>query len=150
MDCKVIAGYPDYTISTNGDVTSYRRSKAGKVMKGGVHVQGYRQINLSKDGSSKTERLHRLVTQAFIPNPDNKEEVNHIDGDKLNNNVTNLEWCTSSENTQHAWDTGLRPDCTKHLRSAIIKLRSEGLSYANIAKELGCGTVTAWNHINKN
>jgi hypothetical protein len=58
---------------------------------------------------SKSYRLHRLVAQTYIPNPENKPQVNHIDGNKQNNMLCNLEWMTHSENVQHACDTGLRP-----------------------------------------
>lgn len=62
---------------------------------------------LYDNGNGTTERVHRLVASAFVPNPDNKSDVNHIDGNKLNNHYTNLEWVTKSENMRHAYDTGL-------------------------------------------
>ena len=62
---------------------------------------------LSKFGHTKYCRIHRLVAQAFIPNPENKPTVNHIDGNKMNNTVENLEWATQSENQLHAIRTGL-------------------------------------------
>ena len=64
---------------------------------------GYEYVHLNNDCIS----LHRLVAKAFIPNPDNKPEVNHIDGNKFNNTVSNLEWVTSKENKEHAWKHGL-------------------------------------------
>lgn len=68
---------------------------------------GYIQVCLTKNGKCKTFILHRLVAQAFIPNPENKPQINHIDGNKENNCVDNLEWCDASENMQHASKTGL-------------------------------------------
>jgi hypothetical protein len=56
----------------------------------------------------KTFTVHRLVATAWIPNPDNKEQINHIDGNKANNSIDNLEWCTSSQNIIHAFSTGLK------------------------------------------
>lgn len=67
----------------------------------------YIRIALFKDGKRVWRNIHVLVAQAFIPNPDNKPEVNHIDGDKLNSRADNLEWVTRLENHQHACDTGL-------------------------------------------
>ena len=68
-----------------------------------INNRGYRAVCLRKT----TYMIHRLVAQAFIPNPDNKPFVNHIDGNKLNNDVSNLEWCTTAENNAHARLTGL-------------------------------------------
>lgn len=70
---------------------------------------GYLKVGLSVDGIHKYYLVHRLVAQAFIPNPNNLPQVNHIDGNKLNNHVDNLEWVSSYENQQHAVKNGLRP-----------------------------------------
>lgn len=69
---------------------------------------GYLRVNLVTDGKDKRYYIHRLVATTFIPNPDNKPQVNHIDGDKTNNSVSNLEWVTISENHIHAFNTGLK------------------------------------------
>jgi hypothetical protein len=68
--------------------------------------KGYLTISISDNGTINKHYVHRLVAKAFIPNVDDKKEVNHIDGDTLNNTVSNLEWCTHSENIKHAWITG--------------------------------------------
>lgn len=72
-----------------------------------VKEAGYLCLDLHKDGKSKEFSIHRLVAQAFIPNPNNLPEVNHKDGDKQNNCVDNLEWCTNLDNVRHAIQNGL-------------------------------------------
>ena len=82
------------------------------ILKNSIDRKGYVRVNVSfkdKNQSIKYFRLHRLVATTFIPNPDNKEQVNHKDGNKLNNNDDNLEWCTNDENMRHAALNYLRP-----------------------------------------
>lgn len=92
-----------YSISDIGEV---RNDKTQKILSQRTQ-QGYKHVTLAINKKGKSFRVHRLVALAFIPNPDNKPFVNHIDGCRSNNNVNNLEWVTPSENTQHAVRTGL-------------------------------------------
>jgi hypothetical protein len=73
-----------------------------RILKQSIDSVGYLNVKLRKNGKITTYRVHRLVARAFIPNSDNKPCVNHLDGNKLNNNIENLEWCTYSRNTRHA------------------------------------------------
>lgn len=103
---KEIEGYEGlYMITVLGDVYSLKR---GIMLKKRLTFDGYIKATLSKNDKAKDFRVHRLVAEAFIPNPENKETVNHIDGDKTNNCVSNLEWATRSEQTQHSYDLGLK------------------------------------------
>lgn len=90
---KVIEGF-DYSVSSLGNVRNDKRNKP----KVGFNNHGYIRIQLSKEGKQSKCYLHRLVALAFIPNPLNKSDVDHIDGQKQNNNVSNLRWATHSEN----------------------------------------------------
>ena len=92
-------GYPNFTVNANGDVW-----KGGVLLKQYANPKGYRYVNNFK---GKSARVHRLVAMAFVQNPDGLPEVNHIDGDKLNNCASNLEWCTRKQNMAHAFATGL-------------------------------------------
>lgn len=106
-----------YEISNLGRIKSLDRSCTdkrgrkyflyGKLMKQKTTSFNYQTISLSKTSKSKDFFIHKLVALAFIPNPENKKEVNHINGIKSDNTVFNLEWCTRSENNRHAIDTGL-------------------------------------------
>lgn len=103
-----IKGYEGlYQITREGNITSLRRNKAMKPFLTGDKGKQYYRIELSKKGIKKTFAVHRLVAQTFISNPDNCPEVNHKDGDKLNNNDWNLEWCTRQQNMKHAQDNNL-------------------------------------------
>lgn len=101
---KAIEGYPNYEVSNQGRVKNVRR---GKVVKSSPNVWGYLGLSLYNDGNCKRHTIHRLVAEAFIKNDEGKKEVNHIDGDKLNNCSDNLEWVTRSENMTHAHENGL-------------------------------------------
>lgn len=96
---KDIEGYEGlYQVSNLGRVHSLYRNI---ILKGSEDIWGYIKVTLYKDGSPSIKTVHRLVAQAFIPNPENKPEVNHIDEDKTNNNVSNLEWSTRKDNLNH-------------------------------------------------
>ena len=97
----------DYQISTFGRVKSIKDGRE-RILKPSVDKDGYLQIALSKNGNVKKFKIHRLVAPAFIPNPDGKSQINHRDGNKMNNHVDNLEWNTDRENNLHAIKTGLR------------------------------------------
>lgn len=78
-----------------------------RTIKGRLNSKGYLQVSLSKNGKVKNEYIHRLVAHAFIQNPNKLPQINHIDGNKQNNNADNLEWYTCKDNIKHAVDNGL-------------------------------------------
>lgn len=95
-----------YEVSNMGEMRSL---VWGKYLRQCVFVEreGYLRVNISKGQFKKRKTVHRLVAEAFIPNPEGLPEVNHINGDKKDNRVSNLEWCTKSQNAIHAYKTGL-------------------------------------------
>ena len=95
-----IDDFPDYLVTSQGRVFSLKYDKM-KELKQTKNKDGYLKVILSKNGKQYSKTVHRLVAQAFIPNHDNKPCVNHIDENKSNNNVKNLEWCTYKENNNH-------------------------------------------------
>lgn len=116
---KPVSGYGGaYEISNLGNVRSVTRkvirrngrviSIKGKDMAMRTDEKGYMRVCLNNNGKTKRVAVHRLVAMAYLPNPDNKPQINHIDGNKGNNCVWNLEWCTNGENQKHAYRTGLK------------------------------------------
>lgn len=102
-----------YEVSNLGNVRSVRYSQSGEViysrtLQPSTKERGYLGVVLSKQSDTKNHLVHRLVAMAFLPNPKHLIAVNHIDGNKTNNNVTNLEWCTDRDNLLHAYKIGLK------------------------------------------
>ena len=107
---REICDFPGYFVSNMGNLSHVvGKGKVRRRLKSWVGVHGYSQTLLTTPSSQKVnKRVHRLVAEAFIPNPSGKEHVNHIDGVKTNNLVENLEWASASENQLHAFQTGLQ------------------------------------------
>lgn len=139
---KQIAGFEDYTINVDGSIYSKHRKRFLKPCKGS---HGYFKINLMKDKKSCNKLVHRLVALTFIPNPNNLPDVNHIDGNKENYGISNLEWCTASYNTQHAYRTGLFSDKCNPLYD--IKTGERYYSIRQAAKALGINPITLTGYI---
>lgn len=118
-DWKVIPGFSKYKISKEGEVCSINRKK---LLKKRINSSGYYEITLTgDDGRRISARHHIILAKTFIPNPRNKKTVNHIDGNKLNNNLKNLEWSTHKEQVEHAVKIGLVKTC-----KPIIQLSLDG------------------------
>jgi hypothetical protein len=135
---KDVKGYEGlYQVSNLGNIKSIDRVVPrgvhnirikGTLRKSKINNRGYLSLTLCKNGKYKHFVLHRLVLESFKDNLLNKEFVNHKDGDKLNNNINNLEWCTCSENNKHAYDLGLKVGSAKdkfgkHNKSSKVVLQ---------------------------
>jgi|DEB0MinimDraft_4_1074332.scaffolds.fasta_scaffold67134_2 hypothetical protein len=132
---KTIEEFPKYEVSSQGKV---RNIKTGRVLKTSLNNKGYKQVNLGK-----SLLVHRLVCLTFLPNK--SETVNHIDGDKFNNNVSNLEWCTNEYNQKQAWENGLydgRKKMCLDLRTGVYYdtasnfSRAKGMNRSTLHKHL--------------
>jgi len=150
---KDIKGYEGlYQVSNLGRVKSLQRyvthNFGGKkivrerILKQIINGSGYYLVCLHILGKQKNHHIHRLLSDHFIPNPDNKPQVNHIDGNKLNNNIKNLEWATSSENTQHAIDNGLLKSkgADNHKARLVLDLQT-GIFYDTINHAYETGLI---------
>jgi hypothetical protein len=113
-----ISEFPGYFVTDEGQIFS---SRTNGIMRGSLTTPGYMHVVLRKNGIQYARLVHRLVCAAFHENPEGKKDVNHKDGNKLNNHPTNLEWNTRSENQLHAWRTGLHEKTRHALRTCIRK-----------------------------
>ena len=132
-----IPEYPNYKVSNEGNVLSlnYNGSGKSKILKFG-DSRNYRNVTLYNYRHKKTFKIHRLVAEEFCINTKKYLEVNHIDGNKLNNNYKNLEWCTRKENANHAIRV-LKIKSVKGQKHGQSKLRDKDVLY--IYKEAKCG-----------
>lgn len=114
MEWKTITEASNYEVSTDGQV---RNRTTKKILKGRLSKNGYLQVSIKIDETQKfcNRYIHRLVALHFIENPNNKREVNHIDGNKENNTLSNLEWVTSSENQKHRHLIGNKKTSNRHI-----------------------------------
>jgi len=157
MEYRDVKDYEDlFSVSSEGDLFSKRTNKELKLH---TNRQGYVTC-ATKVGGRKGKhmcfKLHRLVALTFLPNPDLKPEVNHIDGDKRNNSVSNLEWVTRSENMVHASQTGLLTsrkgrfilpeDQVRYIRSVYIK-GSRTFGSRALGREFGMSKSTITRYI---
>lgn len=154
MKVKIIEEYPAYRIREDGIVESCYKPKTSILTDTWQEVKqvldkssGYYLVTLCYKGKRQNKRVHRLLMEAFVPNPENKPQVNHKDGNKLNNCLSNLEWATSSENSQHSYDNGLsKPPNEKEIEqwfegnlvNTFVSLheagRQTGIAWQNISK----------------
>ena len=162
---KDVNGYEgDYQVSSLGRVKSFKYGKE-KILKPGKGSRGYLTVSLSKNKKGKTIKVHRLVALAFIKNPQGKRTVNHINGVKADNRLSNLEWATDSENIKHAFANGLSCNkgengtnkLTKKQVIEVRRLSAQGMNRKNIISKLGLDVTPnniseikagrSWSHI---
>lgn len=160
-----IPEHQGYEITEEGNVWTNFYQKWLKLT---IEKFGYVRVSLQVNGRSKKMSVHRLVAKTFIPNPDNLPQVNHMDGDKQNNHVSNLEWCSGEHNIRHAYKLGLIPNNsgTKNNQSLlndeqvlyireVYKFRSKDFSGEALGKQFNVspGTIRdivarrRWRHI---
>lgn len=142
---KEVEGYSMYLVSNYGRIWSKTRVvtankqgtktiKKGIMRKSRVNMNGYETCNLQgDDGKNKHLKVHRIVAQAFIPNPKKLKTVNHLNFDKKDNRADNLEWASHSENIQHSYDAGRREDAKEIAREVcrVNGKKNKGKKKAN-------------------
>lgn len=143
--------YDNYMVYINGDIFSIRKNKFLSHIDNG---KGYKKVKLMIKGKCKDQYVHRLVAQVFISNPDNKREVNHLDGNKANNHASNLEWCTKSENEKYKYS--VNGQNMLHNKATIVYKYNLQNELVGIFKSISfCGFVIGksasyiWSRLNK-
>lgn len=142
---KKCVNYQNYEVSENGDVYN---TVTKRFLKQRIDHTGYMNVTMRDNGGKwRTVKVHRILAQTYIPNPDDKPEVNHIDGVKTNNKLTNLEWVTSKENKQHGLEMGLYDNiiAEKNITSTlsneqvhkICLLLQDGVRNSDVADMMG-------------
>ena len=164
---KPIQGYEGiYEVSSYGHVKSVARIVSNglgfvntkeKILKPNIIAKGYLQVTLCNGNHRKCFQVHRLVAGAFIPNTGNMPQVNHINGNKQDNSVSNLEWCDNSGNQKHAWRIGLQKPhycgggADKKKRVALLdnkgNIEKEFNSILSASKYMGCPSPANLSHL---
>jgi hypothetical protein len=149
---KVIKDFPNYGISRDGEVINYKLNRKLTPQK---ESKGYVHVILYKNGRGKTNRIHRLLSEAYIENVNNYPMVNHINGIKTDNRIENLEWCTSSQNNKHAYRIGLKSGtgeknpASKLTEAQILEIRNSSLSKKELAVLYNVGYHTIYDIIKR-
>lgn len=164
MKLTPIKNQKDYYFDENMQIISKKQNRL-RVRVLGISPNGYYYLTLWSNNKGRTHMYHKLVAQTFIPNIHDKPFINHKDGNKLNNSIDNLEWCTSSENNQHAYDSGLKdgmkgikhPNCklTEDEVLMIVKRFNDDESTRSISKDYNITMATirdinkgkSWSHL---
>ena len=129
----------EFTVHPNGDVTDEKGNKRNKY----ITKNGYVQVSIPVDGKFRKQLVHRLVAEKYIPNPFNKPCVNHIDGNKENNDVKNLEWCSYSENELHSHNVLGKKVSKEHLKK-IHEIHKERASKTVMQRTLSGNYVASF------
>lgn len=144
---KAVPSIPYLGVTPDGRVQNMISGKWLSVCDNG---NGYKQVFVCVKNRRYMRYVHRLVAECYLPNPSNLPEVNHKDGNKANNNVANLEWCTRSENLKHAIQTGLKPPNSDKQRKASSEIGKRTIKYARVGWKAWAQTKGARNQWIKN
>lgn len=154
---KIIAEYPAYKITNDGRVLSCFKPNSSTITEEWRELKqvydkscGYMIVTLCKGNGQgrQNKRVHRLMMEAFVPNPHNYSQINHKDGNKLNNSLDNLEWCTPKYNSQHSWALGISKPTNEKV---VVQLDDNFNSIAEYPSlhEAGRQTGIVWQNISK-
>lgn len=138
-----------YEISDLGNIRKHYKNGKEKNMLHETNSKGYKRIMLHKEGKHYRRRVHRLVAEAFVQNPDKKSQINHIDGNKANNSYDNLEWCTQQENLDHAMKNGLIKTVEINIEELKDMYLEKAMTQREIAKKIGCSVSTICTRLKK-